>query len=482
MKKLHNTLSVGREQKGLDLYASLYMEGELLQRFKCDSFVGNFPHMLKGLFHGGLTNIPLPMAPHSENWNSEQATDIDGATNADPIVVNLTETIFLTNWTDNEDIIYIWGVQGNTAANGFFTGVKVDSDELQLYDLDGNTIVGNGAYSGGGKAQVFGFRDEWVRNLNTTNGERFDDFIQHWQVIVGGGTAATSVNDQYLYDRIPFGSGDGQLSHGTRNVSTITTDKPSSRFTISKPFTNNGTVDIEVSEIGIVTQGWSNDPDFSNANYPGMLLVRDILGAPVTVPSGKTLTVDYELVIRLSPDTQDTETDGTNGGFLQTFMNEIRSMAIGGHDSQSFVFNMAAPAGHMGADGANETYDAYNFGIRLGTDNTYVSMTDADCKAPIAHGDGAGQLWYYGMNVEEINRDTVGNKATFKVNRIVENRTASGITIAEVALFGNTRNNGAQNYGMAGSIIARTALASADQIMINAGEFAQIEYTVEVIV
>lgn len=480
MKTLRAALTVGQELKGLDLYATLKMDGKELQRFKCDSFVGNFPHLLNAMFHGGLRTIPLPQAPHYYDSNTYESPNVTGATNATPIAI----TVDQANWFDNmlpvEDYIFVWGVKGNTAANGWFKGKRTGEYTCELYTEDGSPVAGNGDYAGGGKIAVFGFREKWIRNQGS-NGN-FDDFLQYWQVIVGNGITPVGVNDQYLASRIQHGSGDGLLSHGNRSISTLTTDKPSCRFTISKSFTNNGTIDVVVTEIGIVSQGYNGTP-FERVEYPGMLMVRDVLGASLTIPPGKTLTIDYELVIRLSPDTQDTELDGTNGGFLDDFMGAIRDMAIGGNNSQAALFNMAASSGHMGADGAHESYNSYSYGIRLGTDNTYVSMTDADCKAPILHGEGTGQLWHYGMNVEEVVRDDVANTAHFKVNRIVENRTAAPITIAEVSLFGNRRDSTVYDYGMnQPRIIARTALKSTDQITVNPGEFAMIEYTIEVIV
>ena len=109
-------------------------------------------------------------------------------------------------------------------------------------------------------------------------------------------------------------------------------------------------------------------------------------------------------------------------------------------------------------------------------------MTDADVLAPIDHGDGAGQLWYYGMNVEDVVIDQANNKSYYTVSRIVENRSGSPITIGEIALWGNRRTNDINNQGFnSRSILARTALQTADQITLNDGEFAQIEYTIEVI-
>lgn len=480
MKKLHNALTVGREFKGLDLYASLLMDGELLQRFKCDSFVGNFPQVLNALFHGGKRTIPLPNAPHNYNGNGYSSPNITGASNTTPIAI----TVDQSNWFDNmlpiEDYIFVWGVNGNTAANGWFKGKRIGEYVCELYDMDGNPVPGNGDYSGNGKIAVLGFREKWIRNRS--NNDNFDDFLQYWQVIVGNGDAPVGVNDQYLASRIQHGSGDGQLHHGNRSVSSITTDKPSSRFTISKSLTNNGAVDIIVTEIGIFSQGYDSTT-FERVEYPGMLMVRDVLDAALTIPPGKTLTIDYELVIRLSPDTQDTETDGTNGGFLDDFMGAIRDLAIGNNNSQAALFNMASASGHMGSDGGFESYNSSNYGIRLGADNTYVSMTDSDCKLPIDHGDQVGQLWYYGMNVEDPVTDETANKGYFKVNRIVENRSVDPITVAEVTLFGNRRDSAVYDYGMnQPRIMARTALKSTDQITINPGEFAMIEYTIEVIV
>lgn len=479
MKTLHSTLTVGQEDQGLDLLATLSMDGNVLQQFKCDSFVGNFPHVLSGLFHGGKQVLPLPYASHwSDSPNSTQHPTITGATNATPIRITVDYSNHFDRLIDLEDLVFVYGVQGNTAANGVFKAIRIGEYAVELYDLAGNSVAGNGDYSSGGKLQTLGFRELFVRGYT----RRFYEYLAHWQVIVGTGTTPVDVNDHYLASRIQHGSLDGQLAHGNRSISPLTTDKPTSRFTISKSFTNQGATDIVVNEIGIVSQGYDSTY-WERAEYPGLLMVRDVLGSALVIPTGKTLTVDYELVIRLSPDTQDTETDGTNGGFLDDFMGAIRDMAIGNNGNQEALFNMASASGHMGGDSTYRDYDSYNYGIRLGTDNTFVSMTDDNCKAPIQHGSAGSQLWYYGMNVESVIRDQANNKAYFEVSRIVENRTANPITVAEISLLGNRRDNSLRDEGFDNPVIyARTALKSTDQITISPGEFAIIKYTIEVIV
>ena len=340
MKKLHSKLTVGEEHQGLDLYASIKLDGKEQQRFKCDSFVGNFTYILNALMHGGLRNVPHIEAGDGSPATFGSARGLTGATNTSPIQVSQDDSNYFFN-TKTDDYVYIWGVEGNTAANGFFKVVKVDNNTVELYDMDGNPVAGNGAYTSGGKILNMGFRQDYIRSNNFDGTFRWGYNLANWQVIVGKDTTPVDVTDKYLHDRIPAGSGDNLLQHGARSISAVVTDKPTSRFTISKSFTNGGSVDVSVNEIGVVTQGNdSTQTTFDNVEYNGLLLVRDVLGSTLTIPGGSTLTVDYELIIRLSPDTQDTETDGTNGGFMDDFMNALRGLAVGNDNYNEALFNM----------------------------------------------------------------------------------------------------------------------------------------------
>ena len=65
---------------------------------------------------------------------------ISGATNASPIVIT---TASAHGYANGEEVL-IWGVAGNTAANGFWKIANITSD---TFELVGST--GNGAYSAG---------------------------------------------------------------------------------------------------------------------------------------------------------------------------------------------------------------------------------------------------------------------------------------------------------------------------------------------
>lgn len=65
---------------------------------------------------------------------------ISGASNEGPIVITTDSAHGLTTG----DEVFIWGVAGNTAANGYW---KVTVLSSTTFSLDGST--GNGAYSGG---------------------------------------------------------------------------------------------------------------------------------------------------------------------------------------------------------------------------------------------------------------------------------------------------------------------------------------------
>ena len=69
------------------------------------------------------------------------AHDVQGATNATPIVINDPQHGFA-----NASTVTISGVLGNTGANGTFVITVIDQDHYSL-----NTSIGNGTYTGGGK-------------------------------------------------------------------------------------------------------------------------------------------------------------------------------------------------------------------------------------------------------------------------------------------------------------------------------------------
>lgn len=93
---------------------------------------------------------------------------ITGATNATPIVITAT-----SHGYSNGDIVSIYGVGGNSAANGVFKVANVTTNTFELTTRAGSNVAGSGAYTSGGRV------------MNLTSADFFDD-------IASGGRIATA--------------------------------------------------------------------------------------------------------------------------------------------------------------------------------------------------------------------------------------------------------------------------------------------------
>ena len=72
---------------------------------------------------------------------------ITGATNATPIVI----TTNINHGLSTDSRVEISGVEGNTAANGYFKVTALSATTFSLQDTDGADTSGSGTYSGGGR-------------------------------------------------------------------------------------------------------------------------------------------------------------------------------------------------------------------------------------------------------------------------------------------------------------------------------------------
>src|SRR5699024_8616410 len=121
---------------------------------------------LHALMHGGVANRIWPLGYQLSN-----AQDISGATNVTPIRISGRSSSML-KYANDGDMVWVWGVTGNTAANGLFIVKNIAGGDADLYELDGVTPVsGNGAYAGGGWAAPLGYRDWAIARGNTVTGD-----------------------------------------------------------------------------------------------------------------------------------------------------------------------------------------------------------------------------------------------------------------------------------------------------------------------
>ena len=117
---------------------------------------GNFFRLALNAFENGNINwgsdtIKAILCRASGIGSAAKA--ITGATNATPIVVTSS-----SHGYSNGDWVHIWGVGGNTNANGIFKVANVATNTFELIDpITGANIAGNGSYTSGG----------YVMNLDT---------------------------------------------------------------------------------------------------------------------------------------------------------------------------------------------------------------------------------------------------------------------------------------------------------------------------
>lgn len=103
----------------------------------------------------GKLNLTLTLTS-GKNYDvcaTVEAKTVTAATNATPIRI----TTSASHGLNANDVVYIEGVLGNTAANGFFKlaiPAVPGSDAIDLKDLSGNDVAGNGTYTSGGTIYV----------------------------------------------------------------------------------------------------------------------------------------------------------------------------------------------------------------------------------------------------------------------------------------------------------------------------------------
>jgi hypothetical protein len=110
---------------------------------------------------------------------------------------------------------------------------------------------------------------------------------------VGSSPASVSRDDYMLGGKIVSGSGNAQLVYGVMTVEIPDGTPPDTVFRAIRTFTNNTSDIITVYEIGLVVANQYGIGD-NNIQTPIYVLVaRDVLGTPQSIPSGATLTVRY---------------------------------------------------------------------------------------------------------------------------------------------------------------------------------------------
>jgi hypothetical protein len=115
-------------------------------------------------------------------------------------------------------------------------------------------------------------------------------------IVVGISDAPNTINTYSLGGKITHGTGSGQLQYGSHTFDDVS--NPSGNILIIRvirTFSNGSGATITVKEVGILVVVKCSD----NAPH-SFLIARDVLGTPVDVPNGMTLTVRYIFQITVS--------------------------------------------------------------------------------------------------------------------------------------------------------------------------------------
>jgi len=112
-------------------------------------------------------------------------------------------------------------------------------------------------------------------------------------VQVGSGTSAPSASSPYLESLIVSGTGSGQLSYGTNEVTSPSLSSNPGTIQDAKTFTNNSGATVTIGEIGLAIQANNGISDVHMA----ALIIHDVLSSAVHVVSGGTVTITYTMEV-----------------------------------------------------------------------------------------------------------------------------------------------------------------------------------------
>lgn len=106
-------------------------------------------------------------------------------------------------------------------------------------------------------------------------------------ILVGVGDTAVDINDFELDDICAEGTGTDEVNYGNHSVVVPADDGSTYSYAgLTRTIVNNSGSAITVAEIGLATS-----MDWDSATNRLFLLIREVLGAPVEVGDGLTLTV-----------------------------------------------------------------------------------------------------------------------------------------------------------------------------------------------
>lgn len=109
-------------------------------------------------------------------------------------------------------------------------------------------------------------------------------------IVCGTGTTAPNIDDYTLEAQIAHGVGAGELQYSDMAIAHPAYDATTSQLTVTRDFANGSGATVTVYEIGLVLTMQATD---DTTRY--FLVIRDVIGAGIAIPTGQTLTVNYRI-------------------------------------------------------------------------------------------------------------------------------------------------------------------------------------------
>lgn len=464
VKKIKKTMLINGGD--MDLYLDMSItdkDGNTKQvvNKKGDSVLANFMRILYVMMSRDLRNNVLGGTFYKlgQTLQGSQISSVSSGAGG-VFRITLTGTTYISG---NSNIITLGGFRGINL-DGRYTYNRINNTNIDII----GTTYSAGWTSGTGFMGIY----SPITNIGGPSSNAF----QNAGIIVGTGDAPVTIDDACLEKQVPSYAASGGLVPGTSTVSQDTNDSESAQITFTRTFTNSGSVDVEIKEIGFL----------QNCAAGSLLTMRDVLPTGVLVGVGNTLTVNYRIKTVLG-----TGTDP--GGFLASFMRMLyrqvaqTTRAIFDVDNISRTTIAGAGAftaircGGFGVErpDLSEYHPGYRYGIVVGRGNSSVSMGDYYLETPITHGTGENQMLYYGGFAQDF---VLGaDYAEFSIFKAIENNSGSAIEISEYILTGSGND---AVYGTGDIIhlytITRNTLTS--PVTVNDGEVLKVEYVLRCII
>ncbi len=120
-------------------------------------------------------------------------------------------------------------------------------------------------------------------------------------ILIGSGTLANTKNTYDLTAKYPHGDGVGYFNYGDTTFSVYTaTSEPTQAISISRTFVNNSTQSQSIIEVGLAVKKAYYDTDTGTTRAATILIIRDVLATPVSVPAAGSVAWTYRIKITVS--------------------------------------------------------------------------------------------------------------------------------------------------------------------------------------